>query len=192
MPNWISNTVEVYTASKADDQKIYKSIVNKNKEIDFSILIPEPFEWVGEKFGGNLSMMKAMKDNKEFDWYSWRWDNWGTKWNASDYNGEAEGNGVYWFQTAWSMPMPWVIALSKKFPESEVYVTYYDEDYGSNFGQFSMIDGKPKGYVINQLDDAADEQEFNEWVEVLYEVAGKDYSKPKWNDGEVEWVDENE
>lgn len=186
MPNWVTNTVEVYAADKARDQEIYKSIVNKDGEIDFSILLPEPYEWTD---------CKAIKDNKEFDWYSWRCENWGTKWNASE--GETEGDGVYFFQTAWSMPMPWVLALSKKFPESEVYVRYYDEDYGSNFGEFSMINGSPKGYVINQLDDAADEQEFNEWVEVLYEVAGVGFSTPEFNTAEdgsiyVKWIDEDE
>ena len=33
-------------------------------------------------------------------------------------------------------------------------------------------------------------KEFNEWVEVLYEVAGPEYNcRPEWNDGDVRWVD---
>lgn len=42
-------------------------------------------------------------------WYDWCIDNWGTKWNASEIEGEEYGNTLtYRFDTAWDCPRPLV------------------------------------------------------------------------------------
>jgi len=72
-------------------------------------------------------------------WYPWALEYWGTKWNAYQING---WNGdTITFQTAWSMPEPIYIALSKKFPEHEFTVEFADEDIGTNCGRVVLKEG---------------------------------------------------
>ncbi len=50
-------------------------------------------------------------------WYDWRWENWGTKWNACDTEiVEVHGRIGVRFSTAWEPPVPIVVALGKRFP----------------------------------------------------------------------------
>lgn len=50
------------------------------------------------------------------DWYSWRLDNWGTKWNAFEYKiveDECDDNFVVAkFETAWDAPTKWLRTLA--------------------------------------------------------------------------------
>lgn len=70
------------------------------------------------------------------DWYDWCVANWGTKWNAYDYEkGEDySGREDLRFQTAWNAPDPILYKLSEMFPEITFDHQYADEDIGRNFG----------------------------------------------------------
>jgi hypothetical protein len=73
------------------------------------------------------------------DWYSWRLAHWGTKWDAYDID-FWDGNQIT-FSTAWSTPTQVIKALSKHFPDVTIWVTYYDEDLGSNLGEYTCEGG---------------------------------------------------
>ena len=73
-------------------------------------------------------------------WYEWRVENWGTKWGAYDIVAE-EGSNKIRFDTAWSVPAPWLTKLAAKFPEVEFKIVYADEDVGSNCGTLTFRDG---------------------------------------------------
>lgn len=66
---------------------------------------------------------------------------WGTKWNACESEHDADA-GTAHFDTAWSCPQPVLAALSRKFPEDRIEVTYADEDIGSNCGTFTLLNGE--------------------------------------------------
>lgn len=66
---------------------------------------------------------------------------WGTKWNASSTNIDANFKSVN-FNTAWSCPIPALVKLSRKFPDSRIDIKYADEDIGSNCGEFSLLNGE--------------------------------------------------
>ena len=70
----------------------------------------------------DLEKAQAEINKKKYgheDWYSWNCANWGTKWDAchcsidpdTDY-GELEAH----FDTAWSPPIEWLEAATKKYP----------------------------------------------------------------------------
>jgi hypothetical protein len=71
---------------------------------------------------GTYCLYKYGSDN----WYDWRRQYWGCKWNASD----STDNGKE-FQTPWSAPEPWYRELAKKI---NFIALYADEDIGSNCG----------------------------------------------------------
>jgi Ferredoxin-like domain in Api92-like protein len=55
------------------------------------------------------------------DWYKWRCENWGDKWNAETDRLEKEGNKILLsFSTAWSIPAPIFERLSERFPELKI------------------------------------------------------------------------
>jgi hypothetical protein len=73
------------------------------------------------------------------DWYDWRCEHWGSKWNVCHYRHQG---GEVWFETAWSHPWPVLEALSRQFPDCVLTVSYADEDIGSNAGAYDMKGGK--------------------------------------------------
>ncbi len=103
-----------------------------------------------------LSMYKTWYNNwKQYgypDWYDWRINHWGTKWNAcySDsldtlmpkkgYNGSYTME--YTFETAGTMPEPFFTALSKLFPDITIEVQYANEDIGADVGMMSFEGGE--------------------------------------------------
>lgn len=90
---------------------------DNNYELDFQSIIPMDDE--------------LLKGN---NWYDWRVENWGTKWNG--YDGRISDDGsTFTFDTAWSPPLP----IIKKLAElaGETLVLQYIE-YGMFFcGQYT-------------------------------------------------------
>ena len=128
MPNHVSNTLEINVWNRDRENRIeeIKEYLAGDDEgrptvIDFNNLIPEP------------------EDNNE-NWYSWRCDNWGTKWNAYEAYIEDESHDhiIYKFDTAWAPPLPVIEKLrevleEKYGEEGDVYVSgmWVEEGYQS-------------------------------------------------------------
>lgn len=77
------------------------------------------------------------------NWYDFRREAWGCKWNASD--SVADGTS---FQTPWSAPRPWFEALAKKL---NFIVLYADEDFGANCGIYIGRNGGLDSYCSNNV-----------------------------------------
>ena len=84
MPNWCDNHVNLNHADPAMISKVKAAIENKTL---FNSFIPQP-------------------DNAE-DWYIWRVENWGTKWEANgiDIDLFGENNIYFTMLTAWDAPI---------------------------------------------------------------------------------------
>ncbi|MGP4995485.1 DUF1281 family ferredoxin-like fold protein [Glutamicibacter ardleyensis] len=136
------------------------------KITDFNMVIPQP---VNIETGG----CSRQHDEGVTCWYEWNPRNWGTKWNGYDteieYN--EDGNAKLRFQTAWSHPMPVIEALSAKFPEAEIQVSYADEDLGYNLGKYEVLNGARTD--LEDLDFGSDEA--NEFAAQL--KYGKTYTE---------------
>lgn len=73
------------------------------------------------------------------NWYDWALMNWGTKCGA--YEVSKLGDNSFYFLTAWATPVEAMMVLSKTFPNVEIFVRYYDEDFGCNTGEYSLLNG---------------------------------------------------
>ena len=129
-----------------------------------------------KKFGISRGMTKKMADEFTIkygcsDWYSWKCQNWGTKWGAYDIFVSDEYN--FSFDTAWSTPFPSMVKLSELFPNVTISVRYADEDFGHNVGEYTLKGGElieeniPIGGSIEALTLAMDIRGDNEYY--LYE-----------------------
>lgn len=101
-----------------------------------------------------------------FYWYEAQVDSWGTKWNAY---GQNIANDYISFQTAWSIPMPVLMELSRKYPAITFDIKYADEDLGSNCGMFQLLNG----VIANQniADYASNSSgERKEWIKFAFNL----------------------
>jgi hypothetical protein len=113
MPNHVTNTLEIYAwhdnhPGLMEEIKKYLSPDDAQEPvIDFDAIIPEAYE--------------------EDNWYNWRCENWGTKWNAYDQSvlEDEWSTLVIEFLTAWSPPYPIVTRireeLNKRYPMEKGY-----------------------------------------------------------------------
>lgn len=104
------------------------------------------------------------------NWYDWRIDNWGTKWNA--YETEKIDDYTIEFNTAWNGVPDLICVLSTMFPEVEFEYIYADEDAGYNTGRGTIINGEsdmfyPAGGSKESFDIYF---ETHEWARSYYEL----------------------
>lgn len=131
---------------------------------------------IGKSFPITAEMQKDLIEKYGTDnWYDWAVNNWGTKW--AGYDGDKLTDNVVIFNTAWSTPYPALLRLSELYPETTISVEYADEDFGSNTGTYSLINGAvvneyiPK-YSRESLDLAYRIQGEPDW---LFEFVFDDY-----------------
>ena len=105
--------------------------------IDFNKIIPQP-PFIFNKACGSREEELAEK-LKVLTWTKFNSKNWGTKWNA--YAQTKEDNQIR-FNTAWSCPIPVIMAIAIKFPMLEINIKYADEDSGYNVGNLTFHNGE--------------------------------------------------
>lgn len=98
---------------------------------------------------------------------------WGTKWNAYDCTVDAPA-GTASFDTAWSCPRPVFEALSKKFPDAVIEISFADEDIGSNCGKFTLNGGVVVQSEIAPYFSKQSDEEKARWRAFAYEIKGWD------------------
>lgn len=147
MPNWCNNTLMIVAPNKHKLTMVCKKLGLKNEipQVNFGSIVPEPRDLKEEENSGMPG------------WYNWRVSNWGTKWDVGDidescitYN-EVEsyvsGDWITYprvnvqFDTAWSPPVPFAMALSKRYPDCAILLEF--EEGGMCFeGELVVKDGR--------------------------------------------------
>lgn len=88
------------------------------------------------------------------DWYSWRIEHWGTKWNSYNAEPKTIGDKEISFDTAWSAPHEVIFELSKKYPDIHIHHRWADEDIGANCGEAKYYNGKEELFNYKEGEDA--------------------------------------
>lgn len=90
------------------------------------------------------------------DWYDWRINNWGTKWNAYDTDLDCCGDGSVelYFYTANHGAIPVIEKLVEMFPNLEFFYKYADEVIANNCGEVHGVDGS---VTVKFAEDESDE-----------------------------------
>ncbi len=136
-------------------------LLNKYKEDDLLKL--------GERQIKNLERYDAI------NWYEWSINNWGTKWNASDYEVSDDKRNIT-FETAWDPAIEVMLEISRQNPDIKFAFLYSDEEIGAHTGylltQNGRIDCKgtfedysPDAYKLAfDLWDCGDEYEYDDKI----------------------------
>ena len=140
MPNWCWNHLEVSGDEIQLREFVEKSTINIERDDEFSFNGTHPMP---EDL--NITKGTQTQDEKEqamlnkaryghTDWYDWRLDEWGTKWDACE-SGIDHNDIDYFavsFDTAWSPPIYWIKNILKDFPDLCFTLEY--EEPGMCFG----------------------------------------------------------
>jgi hypothetical protein len=88
-----------------------------------------------------------------YDWYDWRVENWGTKWNSYSFEFEHEGPAElrFRFNTAWDFPIPIFEKLAEMFPTLCFRCVCFDE--ASNFAGRGAFNGEPPFEYMEATDE---------------------------------------
>ena len=110
MPNWCNNLIRI-SGPRADVQRL-ANLLNGTEE-PFSVIFPRP----------------ASEDE---NWYDWNIANWGTKWDANDFNMSVSDSDIHMhFSTAWSPSEGVTRRMSQRFPT--LHIEHLYEEPGMAF-----------------------------------------------------------
>lgn len=149
MPNWCHNKLYV-GGDTADLARFMDAVKTDEQPLSFERILPTPAGMLDDTGGKGVLP----------DWYSWRCDHWGTKWDASFENSavialddegadpDASPRGVnhvddqvlYQFDTAWAPPVGVVKAIAEQYPDLRIMLEYGEP--GMEFaGRWKYADG---------------------------------------------------
>lgn len=157
MPNWCSNTLQISGCPKQLDEFKSKSIIKSGMDVDIFVMdgcLPMPEELaICEKLTPEQIVERRLKYGYD-NWYDWRFENWGTKWDAQDSDFQEYENGLeIVFCTAWSPAIPYIKQVAKMYPDLifDLYfmetgewfagrVTAKNEDVNEQYGEPMQVD----------------------------------------------------
>ena len=143
MPNWCNNSITI----KGSTETIKTLWEEANQEGEDSgllnAMVPMPVELEGT----------TAPSEDGVDWYSWRVNNWGTKWDVSleglEFTDNGDGTATIegWFDSAWAPP----IDAYNTFCEDMdgVYLEAYYEEPGMCFVGYWDSEGADDHYVYD-------------------------------------------
>jgi hypothetical protein len=132
MPNWCDNQITI-TGDKSVIDKIEK-IVKEEDKSDIGLLqfmYPMPKELDDTTADGSKDKEMLAKHGHS-DWYSWRTDNWSTKWDVNEFYGvDRQGDTIsFAFSSAWSPPIgayeTFIMNMSEQKQDVSVKAYYYE------------------------------------------------------------------
>ena len=140
MPNHCSN---ILTCEDGDFGSVIQEFLSYNDadnmvHLDFDKIVPMPKELdITASFNPkDVELQEQYKINLEKfgfqNWYDWRVENWGTKWNSYDCNMTDFGMS---FCTAWSPPEPVIKELAKI--TGKTFVLEYMEEGEAFIGRYT-------------------------------------------------------
>ena len=178
MPNWCSNTLQISGDKEQLELFKQKSIIKSGMDVDIFVMdgcitMPEELNIMKDISEEELSIRKAKYgyDN----WYDWRFENWGSKWDAQEpYITEEEELLTINFDTEWSPAIPYVKQVAKMYPDL-IFDLYFMETgewfAGRVFAKNEEVNeqyGEPM-----QVDDDGNEVRYDEESD-MYRILGTD------------------
>jgi hypothetical protein len=178
MPNWCSNTLQISGDKEQLEMFKQKSISKSAMDVDIFLMdgcIPMPQELaICEDLTPEQKAERIAKYGYD-NWYDWRFENWGSKWDAQEPYIEEDENGLTInFDTAWSPAIPYIKQVALMFPDL-IFDLYFMETgewfAGRVFAKGEEVEeqyGEPM-----QVDDDGNQVRYEEEKD-MYRILGTD------------------
>lgn len=177
MPNWCNNSISI-VGPKETIKAIWEDANREGEEGGLlNAIHPMPPE---------LNETTAPSESG-VDWYNWRVNNWGTKWDVSleglEYNEVDEDTAEItgWFDSAWAPPIGVYEVFAEQFDNCSLEASYYEpgmdfagfwsNENGDEFcedlhGEYEKPEDE-RSDLYNRLDEEYDlSYQFAEWEEI--------------------------
>lgn len=134
MPNWCDNQITITGPSSVIDkiEKIVREDDSHENNGLLNFFRPMPKELEGTTSPGS-SADKPQPMIEGFDnWYDWRCENWGTKWEVCEFYGvDRQGDTIsFGFSSAWAPPIPayqtFLMNMSEQKQDVSLKAYYYE------------------------------------------------------------------
>ena len=154
MPNWCNNTITL-TGPKAKITKIYEKAKEDNAFLQQ--LYPMPTELEGTTADGSVNEELVAKTGAS-DWYDWRTENWGTKWEVDAEGLELSDDGTTisgWFDSAWAPPIHAYEFFLTKNEDCSISSLYYEGgmDFAGKWEDFADMTVTPGDFTADEMED---------------------------------------
>ena len=157
MPNWCMNSLTI----KGNPDKLKAILEASDKGEMLQHMVPMPKEYLDDQ-----------------SWYSWRLENWGTKWDAGEAYGDIDGDTLSLsFDTAWGPPTEAYENYTAANEDITIEASYYEpgmcfigrydsseelnESFEVDFGDEDWRDDIPQDLI----DDWDLDSEYDNWKE---------------------------
>lgn len=177
MPNYCNNDLSI-VGKPTKIKKFLQDGLNDKGEWVMSNYYPMPSE-LDDEIGLNQISDAESRDLKDKygadNWYTWRINNWGTKWDCTANHYNIDGNELFInFDSAWTPPIDWLTTIAKNYPDLKFRLTYMEE-----------------GCQICGLVCVNDDDLMIETDSPIYVSASDESIELTWDDDLCEYVDEN-
>lgn len=159
---------------KGKINEVYKSlnIFNQNIYEDPRFLrVVSEYNGDKEKFKDSVELGKKYYDNYykygSANWYEWCCENWGTKWNCSDFKCN-EDTMIY--DTAWDFSDVIILKMSEEYPDAVFECRFANEDFGSLCGVVEIKNGEK--FLENY--EISDEEKEEIWTTDIEDLSKAD------------------
>jgi hypothetical protein len=134
MPNWCDNYVEIKGPKKILDE-IEDIVKEENND--------------KERKHGLLNYLKPMPVEEKDNWWQWSIDNWGTKWDITEFYGATRKDDklCFSFQSAWGPPEEAFDYFYDEKEDVSIDLKYYEP--GMDFAGI-FKDGDDRSYTLSE------------------------------------------
>ena len=135
MPNWCDNKMQITGPNKIIDkiEKIVKEEDNQPGLLNYFHPMPEELRNTTADGSENKELIKKYGHSS---WYDWAVNNWGTKWDISEFYGvdrqyhqeqnEGESTITFAFNSAWAPPINALAHWLEQNEECQATLSYYE------------------------------------------------------------------
>lgn len=155
MPNWCNNTITL-TGPKEKITAIYNKAKEDNALLQQLKPMPEALEGTTSPAPkeGKVQPLVDGFDN----WYDWRVQNWGSKWDVDVDNLELSDDGTTitgWFDSAWAPPIHAYEYFLTDNEDCSIKSYYYEGgmDFAGLWEDFADAEVTPSDFTADQMED---------------------------------------
>lgn len=155
MPNWCNNTITL-TGPKEKITTIYNKAVADNALLQQLKPMPEALEGTTSP-APKEGKVRPLVDGFD-NWYDWRVQNWGTKWDVDADNLELSDDGTTitgWFDSAWAPPIHAYEYFLTDNEDCSIKSYYYEGgmDFGGLWEDFADAEVTMSDFTADEMED---------------------------------------
>ena len=191
MPNWCNNTITL-TGPKEKITAIY----NKAKKDDALLqqLKPMPKELEGTTSPAPTEGEPQPLVDGFDNWYDWRVQNWGTKWDVDMDGLELSDDGTTisgWFDSAWAPPIHAYEYFLTDNEDCSINSYYYEGgcDFAGQWEDFVDAEVAPSEFTADEMEDPQMGHSYTENEQFNFSEAVREYEEEEKTDTEKFIVD---